>query len=144
MDRGHYERLIRSVDIQTIALVNLEYERDIHLHPERQTLQVNRTFDVKLISFDHEKIESVGVFNLMASAVDADERAVRIDMTWLVRYKLSSASDGPVEVDEELAQAFVRNNVPINLWPYIREMVQNLTYRSGLTPLLLPTLKIIR
>ena len=51
---------------------------------------------------------------------------------------------GFLPYDIELKQRFVERNVPVNVWPYIREIVATMTAKMGLPPLVLPTLKIVR
>jgi preprotein translocase subunit SecB len=47
-------------------------------------------------------------------------------------------------MDEELFNQFKRRNVPVNIHPYTRELVQNAMVRVGLPPYTLPVLRIKR
>lgn len=49
-----------------------------------------------------------------------------------------------VPMDDELFELFKKRNIPVNLHPYIRELVHNSMTRSGLPSFILPALKIKR
>jgi preprotein translocase subunit SecB len=49
-----------------------------------------------------------------------------------------------IEMDEELFELFKKRNIPVNLHPYVRELIHNLMTRAGLPSFILPTLKIKR
>ena len=48
-----------------------------------------------------------------------------------------------VAATDELYEMFERTSLIHNLWPYVREFVQNCTERAGLPPLTLPSLLFI-
>jgi len=51
----------------------------------------------------------------------------------LVAQYLVSAKDIASPVIDQFAQM----NLPVNLWPYAREVVSNVTMRMGITPVIL-------
>jgi preprotein translocase subunit SecB len=48
------------------------------------------------------------------------------------------------EINEEVFSLFKKRNVPVNLHPYARELIQNMMVRAGLPSFTLPALKIKR
>jgi len=49
-----------------------------------------------------------------------------------------------IEMDDELFDLFKKRNIPVNLHPYVRELIHNLMTRAGLPSYILPALKIKR
>jgi preprotein translocase subunit SecB len=47
-------------------------------------------------------------------------------------------------MDDEVFDLFKKRNIPVNLHPYARELIQSLMTRAGLPAFILPTLKIKR
>lgn len=52
-------------------------------------------------------------------------------------YRLDYQSDVPLS--DALLQEFARRNAPVNVWPFMRELVMNLTQRFGWTGFVLPS-----
>lgn len=134
-----YRKLVEAVELRELALVDLAHHRDIQITPP---LTVTHELEIHLESFSAERIVAVAEFALRARPEHGQSDQVSIRMTWRLVYELN-AREG-FEPDEGLAKQFVERNVPINLWPYVRETVATLTAKMGLAPLLLPILKIIR
>ena len=47
-------------------------------------------------------------------------------------------------MDDEIFELFKKRNIPVNLHPYVRELIHNLMTRAGLPSFILPALKIKR
>ena len=58
-----------------------------------------------------------------------------------VSYYLRYSSE--VEVEEKFFDIFQKRNIPVQIWPYLREFIGNCMYRMGLPPLVLPVMKIV-
>jgi len=67
-----------------------------------------------------------------------EERAFgRIQADWRAVYR---AREKP---SREIYDLFVRQNLPVNLWPYFRVQVDQLTAQMGLPRLVLPAFKTV-
>lgn len=77
-----------------------------------------------------------GHSNLSAEEVSRLECA-KVECYFLVGYDEISASDEFLD-DDALAH-FAQHNVPFNMWPYWREVVQSACSRMGLPRVVLPT-----
>lgn len=140
MDAGDgYRKLVEAVELHELALIDLVHHRDVEVTPP---LAVTHELKTRLETISAEKIAAIAEFVLRAKPQDGDNDQVSIRMTWRLVYVLN-AGEG-YEPSEDLGRQFVERNVPINLWPYVRETVATLTAKMGLMPLVLPTLKIIR
>lgn len=66
----------------------------------------------------------------------AGERLGEITATFGLEYT------SPIQPTESISKAFTRHNVPINVWPYFRELVASMTGRMGWEILTIPTYKV--
>ena len=135
-----YRELIESVNIGKISLLGLDMFRTEDL---RVPLRVKHDLSIPDDEISVEELAAKVLFTLEASAKEAEDPQISVKMAWLVKFELNEG----VTVDEfgdDLIRQFLTRNIPINVWPYIRETVSSLTGKMGLPPLLIPTLKIIR
>ncbi|MNB91785.1 hypothetical protein D3C75_388710 [compost metagenome] len=80
--------------------------------------------------------------------ISPEETMFDISLTLLLKYNLS-LSDEDIEKGDifedyaDILEPFSENVVSINAWPYVRELVSNLTGRMGFRPLMIPLKKTI-
>ncbi len=79
----------------------------------------------RLITQDPEDGENVPGENVIAV----------IDAEFAVTYVLA---DGKAEPTDDALNEFASTNVPFNIWPYWRELLQSTSMRMGLPPIVLP------
>ncbi len=65
---------------------------------------------------------------------DFTDSFLHLNAEWEVRFEYRH---GPVDLDEDTIDAFGRTTVVFAAYPYVRELVQSLTSRAGIPPLLL-------
>lgn len=140
-----YNKLVRAVELKAIVLTDLSHHRELNLRPP---LQIKYEFSVGLESFSEKEFVASAEFSLDAFPKNEEKQkeekptpGLSIRLTYHLIYVLSQAE---LEPSEELIREFLDRNVPINVWPFIRETVATLTAKMGLSPLILPTLKITR
>lgn len=142
-----YNRLVQAVELNEIALTDLRHRRKLLL---RRPLAVEYALKIRLVSSSDQEIVARADLLVSAFPTQNEEQEnneektvpdVSIKLTYHVRYTLHQSEFRP---SRELARQFVERNVPINVWPFMRETVAALTAKMGLEPLLLPTLKIMR
>lgn len=137
-----YNKLVQTVELKEIALLDLTHHREPNLRPP---LRISHKFDVRLDLFSERELVARAEFSLEAFPQDEQEKgSVELSIKLAYRLVYSVAPGDGLKVDERLAHQFLERNVPINIWPYIRETVTTLTAKMGLAPLVLPTLKITR
>jgi hypothetical protein len=73
-------------------------------------------------------------FELVAPAGSKKDFALKISCTFILMYSSKQ------ELPEEFLKIFSERNVPLNTWPYFRELVQSMTQRMNIPPLVLPLL----
>lgn len=140
-----YSKLVQSVELKEMALVDLNHHRELNLH---SPLDVKHTFRVALASFSDSQFTARADFSLDAvpkgTETQHDEELTPDVSIKLTYYLIYVVSPGEFKPTVELVREFVDRNVPVNVWPFIRETVAALTAKMGLPPLILRTLKIIR
>lgn len=133
-----YRELIDQIELSEIALLHLKQHREDEVE---FPLRANHTLDVRDKEITNRNIRAKVDFTFQAFHKDSDHAVIEIHMTWRVSYKID---DEAFTVSEEVGKEFLERNIPLNLWPYIRETVGTLTGKMGFAPLLLPTLKLVR
>ncbi len=140
VDPGAYAAFIRGVDLKAVFLEALEarlYERpggrlglEIHLSPtEKLPVPVEEGFSAGL------RFE---VRFLIREGEGKEEREFgRIRAVWRAVYRSSSLPS------PEVFEVFAMRNLPVNLWPYFRVQVDQLTAEMGLPRLVLPAFKTV-
>jgi hypothetical protein len=73
-------------------------------------------------------------FELIATTGSKKDFALKISCTFALTYSSKQA------LSEEFIKIFTARNVPVNSWPYFRELVQSMTQRMNIPPLVLPLL----
>jgi len=140
-----YRKLVELVQLEQLALTELQHRR---VESElRVPLTVSTEFRVEPVTVEPGRLVARAYFDFRAKTVapeDGDEEPqVEIRMVWRVQYALQNPGD--VELDiQVLGPEFLERNVPINVWPFIRETLASLTAKMGAPPYLLPALRIVR
>lgn len=136
IDKNVYAELIESIKIKNICLnklelgnvnhdinskelyVNVDFNNDKY-NIKESGLQIYPNFCVTVISDDEDKSKS--------------EKAFELKIEFLIEYLLDDVS----KYDREYINVFLTRNVPVNIWPYAREIISSLTTRMGFPALLI-------
>lgn len=140
LDPKAYAEFIRGLDLRGVLLEHLEAR--IRERPRGQL-----GFEIRLDPTDKRPVPAEGGFSaglrftvefLAREGTDGEERAFgRIQAVWRAVYRAREEPSGPVY------ELFVRQNLPVNLWPYFRVQVDELTAQMGLPRLVLPAFKTV-
>lgn len=79
-------------------------------------------------------LEAVVTVRSRAKPLETKKMCTKVDCTYVLTYEFDS------EPDKAILKVFARN-VEINVWPYAREFIQNLTARMAGPTLILPLRK---
>lgn len=151
VDHEVYSKLVQAVELTDIALMELRHRRregKLESAIVETAVKIQRAGEMPSgfaanVEFD---LRAMPTRLDGANETEVDSPDLEIQMLWRLEYAVDSEKFLEQELTDELIDEFIERNVPINVWPYIRETVANLTGRMGVnvTPLLLPTLKIVR
>lgn len=85
-----------------------------------------------------DNLNVVVELRLRAAPPDSDLETVSLNAGFLLTYNLPN----PASRDVAALKAFAELNGPYHAWPYWRELVNTVTGRIGLSPFLIPVLKL--
>lgn len=128
-----YTELIKSIDFKEVLLKDLHVSR--FPEPETGNLNADINFEPDLVHF--------GEGHLIASmsyAISANSEGNEIFSIMFELIASYSYAEDSMASDHE-AQQFVRNNVPVNVWPFARELIYNMTNRMNVPGLMIPSLR---
>ncbi|REJ32801.1 MAG: hypothetical protein DIU82_11730 [Bacillota bacterium] len=151
VSREDYKRCLEAVELQEIWLAKLRAEAktfDEAAPLLRGSGGLQASIEVKTTHrFDNATNKltvyvTAHVTGRPAEGADPGEASslIELESTFALVYSFEST----YKVEEPVVTLFIRRNVPINVWPYIREIISDLTVRMGYPRLILPTLKVLR
>src|SRR5699024_6082241 len=154
MGEKKYETLIKAIELVNIELQNLTCDKNNDLPSEkRSNLQVG--LNNKIVEQLYEDLEfiahihfDVTVFHSAEEIEAHDEKINDDDVLFNIEFILESTykinipeMNHTLEDYEDELVSFSERNVPINTWPYAREIISSITTRMGFPPLFIPTNK---
>ncbi|PNU20867.1 hypothetical protein C2E25_04560 [Geothermobacter hydrogeniphilus] len=138
-----YEKLISGIEMEEIFLSSVKYKRSGTPDPEKYP-EVRVSFTPEKASYKQKgnqlEVRQKFIF-LLDEFEDGDQKPHKL-FELKGEYALTYRSEA--KMDDELFELFKARNIPVNLQPYIRELVQSSLTRVGLPPFTLPVLKIKR
>lgn len=105
---------------------------DSHLHGRLEGRFAAEAF--MAVSWSREKLNST------EGGPPTQDRPEDLDI--LASFELVYRLDTDEDFDDESLEQFCVFNATFNAWPYFREFVQSMTQRLGITPFVLPVLRI--
>lgn len=159
MDKTKYNKLIESIEIKKIELMSLECRQNNNFEFKKKAnidigiqnnveeynirgLDLNVYFNFEVTAFynnDYDQMEE-----LESGNINPDDVLFHITFVLRLNYSLELHDVKEImnELEKEIA-LFVEKNVPINAWPYAREMISSITTRMGFPALVIPPFKSI-
>lgn len=130
-------QVARRVQIKSVDLVELNCRNNVSDISEVK-LAVAIETNTSSVYDAGEGILAVNANCVMSAGLRVAEPAIRIAATFALVYQLPMSD----EYTQDHYDAFGEINGLFNLWPYWRELVQNVTMRMGLPPLTLPVMRV--
>ena len=138
INKQKYTELVKRVNISQINLVKINSEKYYHNNKNKKAdVVIGNKPSVREILKDRFVVEFE---TNISSSSDEDEKIFNID----IKYELLYFVEGGIDKEEygDVIDYFAYRNVPVNIWPYIRELVSEITVRMGFAPLVLKPLKV--
>ncbi|ACB86111.1 hypothetical protein [Natranaerobius thermophilus] len=132
-----YQDFIEAVKLNDIITRKIKLESYIDFTDQDYSGKLNFNLpeaDYKI--YDKQSFKYIIEVDIEGELDNSEDRAFVIEMIFEIDYTL----DGELEVDEEYVSKFSKNAI-FNTWPYIRETIDNLSYRMGVSLPRLPLLK---
>ena len=139
IDINIYKNFLGNVDINSILLANLNVSTESNVRPNEIKVDIKFGAVGKVIS--ENMLDVACDFTVDAKTNEQEQNdsknVFKIQFSYNITYDVKELST----FSKEYIDFFVLKNVPINIWPYARELVSSLTTRMGYPPLILEPYK---
>ncbi|CEN31420.1 protein-export chaperone SecB [Paraclostridium sordellii] len=133
-----YSNLVKSVEIKSIQLNYLEIS-DVNSDLENiDTVNIDLKFDNSKFNKLEDMLIIYSDFMLETKSNRKNETVFKMHFTYKLTYYISSLND----FDDIYINLFANRNVPVNIWPYARELISSSSSRIGLPSIVIEPLKI--
>ncbi|SHH44242.1 preprotein translocase subunit SecB [Caloranaerobacter azorensis DSM 13643] len=142
INKDKYAKLVRNIDINQLNLVELyskKYVTALYNNENLTKIKVDIKHRSGLKSVQDNSFITEFKTEIF-SETEKGEKIFNIFVVYEIVYSLRENIDLNELKDE--VEFFVFRNVPVNIWPYIRETVSSVTTKMGFQPLVLEPLKI--
>lgn len=132
-----YNDFIRTIELSNIKLTDLHCNNTNEL-TDIESIHIELNVNFQRVNVSPGKITASAEFQVNAHKTDyIDERYFTINALFLLSYSY----DDEITLTEEMIERFIKVNVPLNAWPYGRELISSTTSRMGYPSLFISTLK---
>lgn len=136
VNQALYTKLIEYISLEDIFVKDLAMNRNPVSLKDGEELHADVKIlpRLELVTNDH-LIASV---NFHVNAQTKDELELfSMDFEYATIYSIGGEESFPQEELQQIAEVFVDRNVPINVWPFARELVADLSNRMNVPRLLI-------
>ncbi len=133
-DPEKYREFIKAVELRNIKLIELN-TRIVEKQPTSDD-----ALKVSIKTTDEYKIfNDILIFyvNYTLAMKQSKKVVLKIKAKYDITYKLLKK----IEIDEEVIDFFSKINLPLNVWPFFRELCNDVTAKMRISPIVLPLLK---
>lgn len=151
-----YSAFIEAIDFNKIEVVSLECKQNEEFKAEGKMLDIFLNHSIEKATMNGVDIDVKVGFDVFAyksledtkndpSKIEAEEKLFEVKFILKLKYNLDLEKDEKTLIDitnnQDFINIFVDRNVPINVWPYAREIISNVTMKMGFPPLMIPPYK---
>lgn len=144
------------INLDTIKLDSIKCEKNPEfIQREDELLNISINFNISRIIQDALQISIPFLMRTVAhygenkkpdefESIDKKDILFDISLGFMLKYSLEVNDDTKDIVSnftEDLFSQFAHRNAVLNIWPYAREMISNITTRMGYPPLFIPHYK---
>lgn len=134
-----YRELVKGIDINSINIHSLNISSINKKLKDSKAIDINQEFDSSEYIIEEDKLEVYPKFNIKACERDnPKEIGFEIEFTYCIEYTKTELD----KFDEAYIKLFTERNVPVNIWPYARELISSLTTRMGYPTLIIEPLTV--
>lgn len=134
-----YRDLVRGININAINVHSMNISTKNSKLKESKSIDIDNKFGIDKYNIDGDKLEVYINFNIKACEKNNEDKiGFVIDFTYCIEYEKENLE----QFDEEYIKFFTQRNVPVNIWPYARELISSLTTRMGYPTLIIETLTV--
>ncbi|MBP1888917.1 preprotein translocase subunit SecB [Clostridium moniliforme] len=138
MDNKKYSEFIKNLEIMDIRLNEVNTKCLKYIEEIDSSLEVELTYECKDIEVKTiNEINMYPKFNVKLKSEDGDEVCLVLNLKFNIKYSVKNLDS----FSREYVQHFTDKNVPINIWPYAREIISSITSRMGYPSLIISPYK---
>jgi len=128
-----YRDILDSIHLLEISLIDVSatVSRSTLLNKEQPKFRIQDNF---MIDHAHDFYRLKGAYSVDVPVKGRGKNPLDIKATYSVRFS------GPENIPDEFWIVYKEMVLPIQLWPYFRELVQSMTARMNIPPLTLPVI----
>lgn len=129
-----YKEFIEAIELRDIKLIEL----NTHIAEEQPTTDNTLKVDIKMTN-EHKILNNMLIFyvNYILAMRQSKKVVLKIKAKYKVDYELLKK----IEIDEKTIDFFSEMNLPLNVWPFFRELCNDVTAKMRIPSLVLPLLK---
>lgn len=136
---GLAEKVSKKVGLKDIHLWKSNCQREVSFKPKKANVEID--INVKPLNSKNKENEVLPFacrFQLTGTDIEVDKESFQLDITFIAVYGIRDDYK-PTKAEKE---AFGVTNAVFNVWPYVREHVQNILVKMGLTAFVMPPITI--
>ena len=134
--RKKYSNFIAGIDLEKIYVVgiNAKLNKPVSIAKDRpMSARLDQKAKFRAIKDDFYEI--IQTWQLYAAAGDRRKPFFRLT------FDFSVTIHSKEKLEQDIFEIYEYNNLTLNTWPYVRELINNITTRMDLPPLTLPFFK---
>lgn len=142
--KARYTELINNIDLKAIDLLELnciQYPKTSKSYGENKSNnvdEINVSANSNFSGYDIKNNDLVCFPTFTLQSKNGEDDIFSIKIKYSVIYELNLDLNS---VEDSVIEKFLEKNLPINIWPYMRELVSSLTVKMGYPSLVLPVYK---
>ena len=130
---SQYRELLTQLGIVSINLIEIQARAEVpQIEPDQTSVQSEYNINSGFLNEAKTAFHATSRLTVGFQETTSDQTLGKITVEFVVQYTSQHPST------DEFLQRFAQENVPLNAWPYLRELIHNTMLRFGWAPLVLP------
>jgi len=131
-----YRKILMGLDLRKIYIRN--FSGGIKSDVIGKVLSVNITSSrANFVTKDENLIEILQDWTVIAKEKKSQKECLNISVTYCLNMHSKE------NFTKEFLEVYQKTSLPLNVWPFVREFINNMTARMNLPPLTLPLFKML-
>lgn len=127
-----YTEILKGIQIINIGLLKLNSQIEKKNFIDKLTIEI-------AVEMSYEKIPS-GFYSLSVYKIAAKNKSGENALEFEITYRVDFSSKS--EINDSFFDIYKKVSLPLNTWPFVRELVNSTTARMNIPPLTLPLFKV--
>ena len=128
-----YQEILGGLELLNIKLIKLTSALDEEYFDQTMNIKIND--DAKFEIKKENLITIINTYNINLKSDNKDKEALKIKIGYEISFSCKK------EFTKEFFEVYKKISLPLNIWPFVRELINSLTSRMNIPPITLPLLK---